>query len=404
MKGWVWVGIAVLLGSCGGEAAPGGEESDEGGVPALPAVAVRDSAGVAVRTTPRGRIDALEWRIDDAPVAVFDGSEGGLEPFHLIASMAFDSDTSFVLGEMAMTRLRRYTLAGLDRTMGRSGQGPGEFGALNHIGFVRDSLLVFDSRWNRISVFDGDFQFVRSFVLDAVRGGQARFEGLFPDGRILALAAVPGEDRAWGLWDLDGRSMGLLPGIPGLPPLTLQSLAPSAAHDLPPLRPFRASRFGAEAAGRFLFIDGGDYRFELYDAHGDRRASERLELPPRPLSAETQEAWKGRTLEGMSTVTPAFRRSVEEAEFPETLPSLGNGNPLTGPTAVLDDDRGRIWVAEYPAAPPQRWFVFAAEGGLAGHLTLPDGFELEAVRGDLLLGVARDDLDRQTAVVWRFRP
>lgn len=403
MRGWVWIGVGAMLASCGGDPRPGNRESGAGVAAALPAVEVHDSAGLVVRTSPRERIDAVEWHLEAAPVAVFDGSEGGLEPFHLIASMAFDSDTSFVLGEMAMTRLRRYTLEGFHRTIGRSGEGPGEFGALNHIGFVGDSLLVFDSRWNRISVFDGAFEFVRSFVLDPVRGGQARFEGLFPDGRILALAAVPGEDRAWGVWDLEGRSLGLLQGIPGLPPLTLRSLAPSAAHDLPPLRPFRASRFGAQAAGRFVFIDSGDYRFDLHDAQGARRASERLELPPRPLSEERREAWKVGTLEGMSTVTPAFRRSVEEAEFPETLPSLGNGNPLTGPTAVLDDDQGRIWVAEYPAAPPQRWFVFAAEGGLAGHLTLPDGFELEAVRGDLLLGVARDALDRQTAVVWRLQ-
>jgi hypothetical protein len=59
-------------------------------------------------------------------------------------------------------------------------------------------------------------------------------------------------------------------------------------------------------------------------------------------------------------------------------------------------------VAEYPADAPQRWFVFAAGGGLQGHLTLPPAFELEAVRGDLLLGVHRDELDVQTAVVLRF--
>ena len=83
------------------------------------------------------------------------------------------------------------------------------------------------------------------------------------------------------------------------------------------------------------------------------------------------------------------------------IPSFGNGSPLLGPTAVLDDDAGRIWIAEYPATAPQRWFVFEHGGGLAGHVTLPDGFELEAVRGDLLLGVGRDDFDRQTAVVLR---
>ncbi len=342
--------------------------------------------------------------MDPEPVSVFDGTEGGLEPFHLIASMAFDSDDSFILGEMAMTRLRRYSLTdGFDRTIGFPGEGPGEFGAMNHIGIHHDSLVVFDSRWSRISIFDPDFAFARVFRLEA-SPGRGRFHGLFPDGRILGLATVPGRGRVWSLWDLEGRALGEVEGLPELPPLTLRSLGPSTAHGpREPMRPFRASRFGAVAGEWILWIDGGDYRFELFDLEKGFVASERLDLPARPLDAARREEFQREQLERFDPVPPDMRRSIEEAEFPETLPSLGNGSSVFGSTGAITDERGRIWVAEYPANAPQRWFVVDPEEGLIGDLRLPDGFELEAVRSDLLLGVARDAFEVQTAVVLRYR-
>jgi hypothetical protein len=49
------------------------------------------------------------------------------------------------------------------RTIGRSGEGPGEFRMLLSAGFVGDTLYVADQTLRRLSMFTADGQFVRSY-------------------------------------------------------------------------------------------------------------------------------------------------------------------------------------------------------------------------------------------------
>ncbi len=91
----------------------------------------------------------------------------------------------------------------------------------------------------------------------------------------------------------------------------------------------------------------------------------------------------------------ALRQVLEGMPVPDHLPWYDQ---------VVVSDEDEIWVREYPEPGSEStwWRVLDVEGGVLGVIEIPVAFELKHVTGGLLAGVWTDELGVETVRVWRF--
>jgi len=156
-----------------------------------------------------------------------------------------------------------------------------------------------------------------------------------------------------------------------------------------------------------VYVGEGDgYQIDRYDLWGNLVLRVRVTRDPEPLDAPTIEAYKqaerdkARTGAAGKGPSDIWGRMAEDAPYPETLPSFDS--------IVIGDDGG-LWVRDYQpeADGPSRWTVFGSAGVVsAGRVSamadLPARFRLTAIRGNRVLGVARDELDVESIRVYEL--
>jgi hypothetical protein len=149
--------MAFVVGGCGGEETP----SNHGNDPS--AWRVEQQARVVIGSS-------------DAPAHQLDRVYGGL----------VRSDGSILIGNSGTAELRLFDGQGRHlRTAGRAGGGPGEFRSVNWMQRYRgDSILVFDMRARRFSVWTSAGVFGRTFRVSE-GPGSPRPVGVFSDGSVL---------------------------------------------------------------------------------------------------------------------------------------------------------------------------------------------------------------------------
>jgi hypothetical protein len=82
-----------------------------------------------------------------------------------------------------------------------------------------------------------------------------------------------------------------------------------------------------------------------------------------------------------------------EISAPAFHPQLGR--------AMFSDD-GALWIERLTGGSgPSRYLSLPMDGSPQRHVDLPQGFVLEAVRGEYLLGVRKNAFDAEIVEVWR---
>ena len=291
-------------------------------------------------------------------------------------------------------------------TWGGMGDGPGEFRRLAWLAFKPpDSLGVGDFGLRRVTVFDANGQFVRSFetTSTATRSsitGPPRPIGLLSDGSVITAffeslaSSVEGPVRPGvevgvippardgvdvvGTWPGDELSLFLEDG-------RLQVVAP----------PFgRRLHIAPSPDGVWL---GDDDLWEIrdYSAGGHLREVVRSTASPRAVSDSLLEEWiaekyryasQGPYLEGL-------KRDQRRIASHTTTPSFGS---------VLSTVSGGVAIGEYQAgrAPTRAWVVVDSIGGVTA-IDLPGALEVKRWGPDWVIGVVSDELDRDE--VRRYR-
>jgi hypothetical protein len=411
LTGPQWVAIALLLGACdsGPESGPVTTAQE----PAVAAVAtVRDSAGIVVRTTAAAALSQVAHRPSVTPVLALDGSEDGGAPFHAIGAVAFTPAGELAIAERGEMTVRIHGPDGRRlRTVGREGEGPGEFGALNGLGFRRDSMLVYDSRWSRISVFDANGEYVRQIQPEADWGSFPRWAGVAPDVGIFTRAQRRGADLIWGLHDFEGTPLGALADVPAPPTPTMTTIGhPSGDAPLPPLVIFGARPNASPIRRGIAAFRGENHEVLLFDHAGALIEVWRVEDgKERPVTQHDVAAARDRALSASDPERrPALRRRWTDVEAPARFPALGSaaGFAFSAPPEIIEARDGDVWVHGYPTSPaePRLWWVFSAEGTLRGSVELPPRFELHAVAEEGALGIELDEFDVERVVLYALAP
>jgi hypothetical protein len=355
----------------------------------------RDSAGVTIVEYAKRTSDTLPWTLPSQPVVEIGAVEGD-EAYQLsnVSSALRLSDGRIVVANTGTNEVRVYDKTGRHLvTMGRKGEGPGEFAGLGRVILgAGDTLLAYDGNLKRISLFTPEGVFVRSFSLDFSQGFP-QLEGEFADGTFLttrSFAFVPSEiddvvrDSApvyhfaadGALLDSVGRWLAQEWYVHG-------SGGTAWATSLP----FGRRMMVAVARDGFYVGSSGRYAIDWRDPAGHLRRIVRVLEAATPVSSADWGRVKQERMRGVEgRWRPRQERMLSEMPVPSTRPAFG--------ALALDPD-GNLWVAESVVSSddPRGWIVFAPDGHMLGTITTPSGLNVLDIGRDYVLGVARDALD-----------
>lgn len=401
---------SILAGACAGSDADAGRTSGS-------SFTATDSAGVELLvTTSVDPPPSSGWAIGPEPRVEFGAGSSPPVEFYRIAGMARLGDGRVVVLDEGDKALRFFTTTGeLEHEVGREGDGPGEFRApTGPVVMDGDSVLVFDQRHFRFSLFGPDGSLVREQRLDPPADEGQRLAQYGPadvvDDTVLMIATswtIPyREERRYTheVPNLVYRTDGSYVGEAGEP--TTLELERSDDAIAMPLFSF-PTRAVAEN-GRMYIPDRGRYEVRVYPHDGGLARVYRLKRPRRPVTEADVEAHVRTVIERIED-PESRRRAVENVRArsrADSFPSIRQ---------VLADADGNVWVGEYWT--PTEWeaaraeasetgevrvgpgtSVFAAGGEWLGTAETPPGFQPQEIGADYALGYVFDELGVQRVV------
>ncbi|MGH7560295.1 MAG: hypothetical protein ACRENB_04660, partial [Gemmatimonadales bacterium] len=293
-------------------------------------------------------------------------------------SMAFDGEGRLYVADAKPPIIKVYDRTGrLVRTIGREGEGPGEF-RIAFIAVEGDALIVHDPRVSRTSVFDTSGTFRRSWHSQCCYWGD-----ITVDTAGIVVIAGPGptpktiggddtEGQAYFRYDTAGRAIDTIPiRTAGTPEPKLWTVSRKSGGQvsamlsmLVPMAPRRVER--PHPHGGFLVAWTGDYSIVRTRTGRDTVRLLRRTWIPDPLSDDQRKALGELAVRqaagdwGEEEVRKAFR--VEEV--PTTLPAFA---------ALAVDPGGHVWARRSQADPdaPSRFDVFGPDGAWLGEVKVP---------------------------------
>jgi hypothetical protein len=379
-------------------------ESDAPGL-VVPEATVRDSAGVTiVENAPRDQMGSLPWTLGAVPMLRIGELEGD-EPYQLfrVRDAHRLPDGRIVIADGGSQEIRLFAPDGghLD-SWGGQGEGPGEFTALMQVDLWRgDSLIAWDGRARRLSVFAEDGSLGRTLTLHpregltsfaevhVLRGGSviatgSSFEfdgppnGLFRPPVSAVRLADDGETAA---------SFGSHPGNEGY--ILMSENSVQVIRLL-----FQLTNKSTTWGDRFVISGTDAYSLPAFDQTGTLRRIVRV-LGDRPVFTEADIQTE---IDFVVDAAPSesqaeFRSGLEQVPPPEVFPAF---------SSVIDDASGNLWVQDFrrpSQAGPERWTVFDPDGRALGRFDTPEGFTVFEIGADYLLGRTKDDLDVERVVL-----
>lgn len=377
---------AVTASSCAADGAPGSHSI------------VRDSAGVTIVESKLAAWNADEaWTISGEPLLDI-GVMDGLAEYQLYrASSAVRlADGRVVIANSGTNELRFYDPEGKHLTsVGRSGEGPGEFQDLQRVWIMPgDSLLAYDFLPSRLSVFSPDGEFIRSQHFSSPDGRQILIRGPLDDGSIIAAGAP--------IWSSPGSTSGVVrDSVPyyRYDPLgTVQhslGLFPSAevfrivTGDGWRLTgvPFARTPVTAVAGNAFHFGPASSYELYTYSASGELERVVRLSIQPRAVTANDIDQYRRERLElaEREGTRPSMERMLSILPFPSIMPPYDR---------AIADSEGYVWLSDYNPArhQPATWRVFSPDGVFLGSIDTPAQFEVIQIGTDFVLAHWNDEM------------
>lgn len=262
-------------------------------------------------------------------------------------------------------------------TLGRSGDGPGEFRMLAWLRLLgSDSLAAFDPFRDRVSIFAGDGRFARTVVPTSPTHGRVHSQllGAFGDGTFVGRITVPTASSggvvglvrpSWRLerFGPDGMLLDSLTTVPGDELAVVQGVLTHA-------RFARHTWFAVDSA-EFDVATSEAFEIWTYDSRGALRRIVRMPWTARPVTA--------------ADLAPpvAGRPQIPE---PPTFPVI---------SGLLLDAARNLWAKAFDKdlQAPGDWFVFDTNGRLLGDVVMPPRFQPMDIGRNDVLGVWRDSLD-----------
>ena len=349
------------------------------------------------------------------------GLDGAVEyTFGSVSAVAPAPDGSIYVADRQGPVVRRYEADGNHvADVGRPGQGPGEYMAVDGLGVADDgTLMLYDQANGRLSRFSRDGEFTGSISVPNAFGGEDSFV-YSRDGSAFVLAfpeTGPIESREglfadWARVEPDG-SLDRIIRVPLAEPEGPRYVVSGRGG---PYRPFNTLTLSALGPDGALFsVRNHEYRIRRERPDGSVFEISRNEEPIRATRDEI------RQFEAFSEASarPPGRDRADYFPIPETKPFIRE---------LVVDLEGRLWVSRYTdpvfmeysewerqdreekGRPPfqwrdaLRWDVFDADGQLIGVVTFPFKTTFVTAMGTTAWGVQGGDFEEDYIVRWRLR-
>jgi hypothetical protein len=375
-------------------------------------IAVVDSSGIPVVINPPPESDTVPpRRTSDTPMASV-GSINGEASYSLyeVSGGALLSDGRFVLANTGTHELRFYDSVGTHlRTVGGEGAGPGKFRLLNWGGiFDGDSILTVDGLLRRATVFDSSGSYARSFTLpDEVSATLSEPLGVLSQGGILFTPTAHDSRPPGARWTATGIERhprhAVVVGPDGRVD-TVNARLPGDewyrnVEDRSMVRvPLGRRLHGSAAGGRIALGSNESFRIHIYDQSNQlltviiQAVTEREVTDEDYWAAADDEVFADLTMPGARA---SARRVLEELPRPVTWPRY---------LGFRLDRRGHLWVRESVemGGEADLWSMFDLEGRVAARLKVPEGFEILDIRETRILGLIKDEMGVERAVIYRI--
>jgi hypothetical protein len=379
MRYWPMIPLAPLLAACVGEAnQPNDTLFDPTGAQVVESSAPRWSEGQG-------------WIVDDSDLLdLTDSGTGPAHEFERVTDAIRLDDGRIVVADDGWREIRSFSQSGeLISSVGRAGEGPGEFQRIQTISKWRgDSIVVFDQRLERATVLS-ESGGVRTILL-ANLPHRPEYLCALGDSGLIGLFSSPAFQPAE-------------PGAYRVPYLVIRLNAEGVFVDTLGLIEGREGYWAPEISGPLLIgktghlaARGGDAVFGDADSLEYERyrecsgSTQKVTVPSFDLTLSDQEVEDVRQRFLRPQDPPDVRRAVEAMPLPSSRPAYSK---------LLIDDEGCVWAASYrvPGEPdgPRDWEVFDSAGTWLGHVRIPDRFSPLDIGGDFILGVWLDALDVQ---------
>lgn len=372
--------------------------------PGSPGVrAARDSANVRITQFTQRGVQA-EPLLGLYPLIDIGGPRTPL--LFSVPSAYLSADGGLVVLNAGMSQILYVDRTGrLVRSVGRAGQGPGEFTARGMIAWrcAADSLLVLDQLQNRYTLLDaaGDVvRVVRPQTFDgrrvtplpsrAGRGfDDCTFLGFEHSNDPAASAQTPMFDRV----DREGRPTA------GIGPLRLQTPVRQVVHAVSSGAGGRGLSVTTRSAGvirqisRSLNIAHGKSSFAVVDDRGpDVRVYSKSGTLQRIIR------WDTPTIESRLRTGASSLAGAQPALGQPSTAQASSGPKTLG---VFIDDQDRLWVEDIPTlgAIRRTWIVCSPTGDRLGTFWIPAEYSLSDVRGDRAVVMFGKDGDEHVAVL-----
>ena len=358
----------------------------------------------------------------DRRVVIRSAVAGGPE---LTAPRTILADTRHIdVLDPAAFGVHRFDRAGVWlRTIGRRGDGPGEFQRPIAMGRIADTLWVADRALNRLSFIDRDGTFVRSVSFGIIQGptltGPRRaladsriasvpYIGTTSAGSVDSLPVLIHADDGAVRDTLAWQAVGQVAVTVTTPPHNGERMPRTMSIK----HPFdQRSLIAYDPLGRW--VDIGTWRLGADEVHrlrmvrtaavGDTVAVIELPFESTPATSDEVRAFARRIHPGLP---PAFRARVSAASlaqaFLEQIPRPSE--PSVDAMVVAED--GVLWFHKTNRSPNsegERWIAYRPGKGFWGWIGLSVGEYLATATGGLLWTVSQDELDLPTITGWAPR-
>lgn len=361
-----------------------------------------DSSGVTI--VQYSRLDSAQvWRVGDQPALSIGAVDGDPEYLFTLASRAQRlANGSILVVENRDAEVRLYDPNGTHvRTIGRPGEGPGEFRWVDWAEPIRgDSIMVWDGQLRRVSVFTADGELGRLASPEMPDGVHLLIShGAFADGSIVVTPL--GETPDYVLGSMIQDTVNYAQWDPLAPELldTIVRIPVRTTYidEDARLWPVAFTPRAVEAIGSAQLVStgGATLSFNVHAPDGRHLLGVRVDYAARPIASTELAEYKDNRVASArdQAARAALERRLEELPFPSHYPVLD---------AALVDSEGDIWVRLYnpDEAAPQSWHVFDGSGRHLAFVQTPAGLSISDIQEDEIVGRWRDELGVRTVRVY----
>lgn len=337
-----------------------------------------------------------------------------------IGSMLVASNGDVLVTQMEDNVIRVFPPSGVSRTIGRDGEGPGEFRRLTRAGWIGDSIWTLDPDLSRVTIFDANYELVRSFpmpiAIKTETGDSVPVEmyvqAVLPGEALRAIAFVPRgiAPPAWAS-DVDsgsthyvrvaedGRHLGRILLSP--PDHCRVNYAIGSGGYGTASYPFCASPVSTDwsaTAGMAIAVAGEagtsttPVQVIVLSPTGDTLMQRTLEFENLPVTEAAADSQAARLAAIMASRPQHIRDAMPK------LPAASTWPPVR--SLVLGTD-GTVWLEIEELTPAHRWQMLSTKGEVIGSVDLPANFALRVASRTIIWGLETDEDDLESVVAYR---